>query len=510
MLATAATLIVVTRAPAEDDVKVRTTYAVPPTIDNPFIAGSAPPTPPTPPFGQASWAVSPQANSPPGIADIPNRYYSPPGISWRDPAVRWQRGPQVSSAQVAPSSGPPPFDPFETDSGVAIVSDLEEGAPVDDPADDPELDAAERGAPEIAFTDKTAGRPPEPAFETEADSSESCHAAAAKAARYADSLGEISSVIRLCRQGLQYETSREETASLRRLAAWAYNRRGEFHAAAGREAEATKDFQAAIRYDPQCASALHNRAITYAQHGQAEAALRDFDRALEANPGLAIAHRNRGELLASLGRTEEAVPDYGQAIVQWPNDAELYKMRGHAFHRLGDFEKATIDLTRAIELAPEQAADAYTLRGNVQAERGDFREALRDYQRALKADRTWAEAYRSKAWLLATCPDAKVRHPGRALVAARQAQKLTGPDDCYVLEALAAAYASNGKFDEAIRIQQRAVAQSPRGFADQPREHLALYRKRRPLVNRATPEVQPASHESTASSGSQSDDRRVR
>jgi len=495
-LVAATALLVAAHASAQQGVKVRTTYATPSTIDNPFVGGRAPSAP-----TQAPRSTSPRIASAQPIVDIPNRYYSPPAISWRDPAGRWKRQPSSSSA-AADQSNEPPFDPFETSSGVAIISDVDEDAATDDA----EIESDDVGAPEIAFTDKSAGRPPEPAFESAAESPETCYTAAAKAARYADSLGEISSVIRLCRQGLQYEASIEETSSLRRLAAWSYNRRGEFHAAAGRDEEAMQDFQAAIRYDAKCAPALHNRGITCAQRGQAEAALRDFNRALEADPDLTLAHRNRGELLASLGQTEEAVRDYGQAIGQWPEDAELYKMRGHAFHRLGEFDKATMDLSRAIELAPERAADAYTLRGNVEAERGEFRQALRDYQRALMLDPKWAEAYRSKAWLLATCPDAKVRHSGRALVAARQARNLAGANDYYVLEALAAAYASSGRFDEAIRTQQRAISQAPAWQADQQRQRLALYRKHRPLVNRPTPEVQPASLETTDSSEAQFDE----
>src|SRR5207302_9569176 len=97
------------------------------------------------------------------------------------------------------------------------------------------------------------------------------------------------------------------STSLRRLAAWAHNRRGELESDAGRNDESLNDFQVAISLDPNCSLAIHNRAVTLAQQNQFAASLRDFNRVIELNPGLAVAYRNRAELLAALGRMEEAV-----------------------------------------------------------------------------------------------------------------------------------------------------------------------------------------------------------
>jgi tetratricopeptide (TPR) repeat protein len=230
-----------------------------------------------------------------------------------------------------------------------------------------------------------------------------------------------------------------------------------------------------------------------AQQNDASAALRDFNRVIELNPGLAIAYRNRAELLASLGRIEEALADYTRAIEGLPGNAELYRARGSAWHRAGDYERALADLNRAIEIAPD--ADAFTQRANVAAERGEFDNALHDLRQALEIDPKWAEAYRSLAWLHATCADAGYRDAEHALDAAQRAAELSEPGDCFVLDALAAAHASGGSFEEAIQVQQEAIATAPPDYADPLRQRLKLYQQGQPFIsgtmNRA---VRAASH----------------
>jgi tetratricopeptide (TPR) repeat protein len=304
---------------------------------------------------------------------------------------------------------------------------------------------------------------------------------AQRLAQSAESIEDLSAIVNLCQRGLANGPADELTGPLERMAAWAHNRRGEMLIDSDRQEEAFRDFQAAIACDPNCSLAIHNRAVTLAQLNEAAAALRDFNRVIELNPGLAIAYRNRAELLASLGRIEEALADYTRAIEGLPGNAELYCARGSAWHRAGDYEQALADLNRALEIVPN--ADAFTQRGNVAAERGEFDNALRDLRQALEADPTWAEAYRSLAWLYATCADANYRDPQQALAAAQRAVDLSEPGDCFVLDALAAAHASAGAFEEAARVQLQALATAPPDYLDPLRQRLTLYEQGQPFVS---------------------------
>jgi len=310
------------------------------------------------------------------------------------------------------------------------------------------------------------------------------YADAEKSAATAASTVEFAAVVQLCQRGIDCRPDPELAKSLRSLAAWACNRSGEVESDQQREDEALKAFELAIQWDPTCWLALHNRAVSRAQQGDLDGALADFNRALELNPGLAVAFRNRGELLAATGRTEEAITDYTQALAQLPHDAELLTMRGESYHRLGEYEQALADLSQAIEIAPHHAA-ALSQRGNVHAELGKFQLAIADFQKAMVADTNFAEAHRSLAWLLATCPDERYRNPQTALAAAQTAARLAGPGDPFVLDALAAAHANAGNFGEAARVQQEAIANVPPDFAAPFQERLAIYSSHRPFRNGA-------------------------
>ena len=312
---------------------------------------------------------------------------------------------------------------------------------------------------------------------------------AQNAAQNADTPDELSAVVEFCDRGMRGGPDEKQSNSLRRLSAWACNRRGEMLADSGRDEDALSDFQTAISLDPSCSLAIHNRAVTLAQQNQFTAALRDFNRVIELNPGLAVAYRNRAELLAALGRTEEAIADYNQAIDNLPNDAQLYRDRAYAYQQLGEFARALIDFNRAIDIAPDDA-DALTQRGNLAAEQGNYEQAVADFQQAIDKNGNWAEAHRSLAWLEATCPVARFQNPHNAIVAAEQALKMGPANDYLIFDTLAAAHASAGHFDEAAQFQQKALSAAPTDAVQSLKERLALYEHRQAFRNVAAPAVE--------------------
>jgi tetratricopeptide (TPR) repeat protein len=139
-------------------------------------------------------------------------------------------------------------------------------------------------------------------------------------------------------------------------------------------------------------------------------------------------------------------------------------------------------MNQSIRLAPK-VSDSYAQRGNLAAERGDFEQALRDFERALELDENSAEAHRALAWLLATCPDPRYRDSGRALASAARAVELAPPGDCAMLDALAAAHADAGNFDEAVRATQDALRTAHAELAAALKFRLALYQQRQPYRN---------------------------
>ena len=88
---------------------------------------------------------------------------------------------------------------------------------------------------------------------------------------------------------------------------------------------------------------------------------------------------------------------------------------------------------------------------------GRVREALFQYRSAIELDPLDPAAPSNLAWLLATSRDSSIRNGGEAFKLANDAIKLTNGNDPTAFDSLAAAYAENGQFEEAI-----AAAELPR------------------------------------------------
>jgi tetratricopeptide (TPR) repeat protein len=137
-------------------------------------------------------------------------------------------------------------------------------------------------------------------------------------------------------------------------------------------------------------------------------------------------------------------------------------------------------------------------------QQGDFAGAIAGYRRALQTLPRSPVLLNNLAFLLAICPDAKLRNPIEATRLAEAACQLTSYSDPPFVSTLAAVYSEAGRFPEAIATAEKACALA--GELDEPdglkrnRELLELYRARRPYHEAASPD-QPKSSAGNPTSG---------
>lgn len=152
-------------------------------------------------------------------------------------------------------------------------------------------------------------------------------------------------------------------------------------------------------------------------------------------------------------------------IRHWRNSEALFR------HALGVTER-------------NHVAHAYL--GAALLEQGRTGEAVVEFKNALALRDDLLTVSNNLAWVLATHPDARHRDPDAAIAAGENAARFTGSEDPAVLDTLAAAYASAGRFADAVRTLERAIAISRRaGDEASLREfeaRLARYRSRRPYI----------------------------
>lgn len=101
----------------------------------------------------------------------------------------------------------------------------------------------------------------------------------------------------------------------------------------------------------------------------------------------------------------------------------------------------------------------YTMLGNIHFERKDDAAAIAAYEKALALNPNEPDTLNNLAWVLATSDDTTLRDPTRALALAEQAIALKQAP--HIWDTLAEAFYVNGRYEEAVVAQERALAMNP-------------------------------------------------
>ena len=247
--------------------------------------------------------------------------------------------------------------------------------------------------------------------------------------------------------------------------------------------QAMKRYQQALRINPNHAVAHNNLGNILARQGKLEEAIEQYRQALEIRADFLEAHNNLGIALARQGKFQEAITQFSTALRIKPDYAEAYNNLGLAFAETGDMEKALSSFRQALCIHPDYAKALSNLVA-VLTRWGRFGEAvsvLRD-RRTEKPDDL--DVTLSLAWLLATSPDASIRNGKEAIRLAEQVCQAGAYRSPQALRVLAAAYAEEGRYEEAVHYAQRALRLSTEGgmneLANQIEAQLKLYRSHQP------------------------------
>jgi len=158
--------------------------------------------------------------------------------------------------------------------------------------------------------------------------------------------------------------------------------------------------------------------------------------------------------------------------------------QGVAAFREGRHDEAAAHFTRLIDKTkdPGVLATAFTNRGLTESRRGNWQQAIDDYREALRLQPKYANAHNNLAWLLATCPDSRLRNGQEAVDLATWACEATQWRSPNCLGTLAAACAEMGDFTQALNLQGRANSDPKywQVYSRTAAERMQLYEQGRP------------------------------
>jgi len=161
---------------------------------------------------------------------------------------------------------------------------------------------------------------------------------------------------------------------------------GEFYLEVGDIEGALKDFEKAIKINPNESQAYYDRGLLYARTGSdINKALNDFSKAIELDANYAEAYANRANMYLKLREPQKAIIDCTKAIELSQDNFEPYFNRGLAYANTGEFAKALEDYNKVIELSPENI-EAYLKRGILSQQLGNASDAIHDYEKFLELD----------------------------------------------------------------------------------------------------------------------------
>ena len=168
-----------------------------------------------------------------------------------------------------------------------------------------------------------------------------------------------------------------------------------------------------------------------------------------------------------------------------PEKVEAFKSLGYLLAAENELGEASEAYNRAVELDSD---DPETL--NEYAAlllRQDLRDkAVLNFRKVLQVKKDWAEPMNNLAWILAVYKDNGKRKPLEAISLAKRACELTNNSRPDFLDTLSVAYASAGRFSDAVDTGEKAIvlAQSSGSeqLASEIKGRLDLFKAGRPYV----------------------------
>lgn len=220
--------------------------------------------------------------------------------------------------------------------------------------------------------------------------------------------------------------------------------------------DAMGHFEKSVLLQPDDANAQKNLGSALLEKGRVDEAIGYYQTALKLKPNDSGAHNNLGFALFKKGNVDDAIAEYQKALKLQPGDPGVHHNYGLALFKEGLTDQAMLQYRKALELKPDDA-EVHNDIASVLSKNGLEAGAIQHWRRALEIQPQYMPAQNNLAWALATNPDPSLRNGVKAVQLAQQANQVSNGKNLLVLRTLAAAYAEDGQFTNALTTAGQAL-----------------------------------------------------
>ncbi|HTD01764.1 MAG TPA: tetratricopeptide repeat protein, partial [Chthoniobacterales bacterium] len=167
----------------------------------------------------------------------------------------------------------------------------------------------------------------------------------------------------------------------------------------GRLDEAEKEYNAALRVDPNYVKVHVNLALVLVSKSKLDEAKKYYERAVQLDPSAGEVRSGYAYLLERLGRTDEARAEYENAIRLSPKSARLFYTYAAFLDKKGELDAAIAQYQRALQVDPN-LADAHSELATALFTKGDLPRAEAHYLEAARLDPKRADIHSNFGSLL--------------------------------------------------------------------------------------------------------------
>lgn len=209
-----------------------------------------------------------------------------------------------------------------------------------------------------------------------------------------------------------------------------------------------------------------------------------FTHALAVTSNNDVALNNLGIIFLDKGQLDEAISKLQAAIDLRPENGPAHDNLAKALLQKGRLAEAMVHYRKFLEIEPGNV-EARNILGTALIQQGRVTEAIDQWQKVLAIQPDNGNAASNLAWVFATCPEDSMREGAHAVELAEKALRISGGKIPMIYRVLAAAYAENGRFSDAIETAQRgaelANSQGNPALAAELESNIALYQSGKPL-----------------------------